>query len=188
MFSLAHAAGCECGAGWSREWVELEFVVEEKFGADFDVFVGVDLQQPDRGFANGRSPHDSRAFQLKVVFSTIGPGVEDSDHAACGGIECCQVRALMPIAVWTGQREILGRIVREVLPGDDVLDVKRQIGSGRLRKPAILATIASPSAHKLSGGSVHARSGAEQAAGSGLHDGDEVKCGQIAIVVGTFVF
>ncbi|GMR24653.1 MAG: hypothetical protein BMS9Abin37_3231 [Acidobacteriota bacterium] len=55
----------------------------------------------------------------------------------------------------TGQRQVVQFVSAAVLPGYDVLDVKREIGIDALMNPAILATMIGPRADELSRLRIH---------------------------------
>jgi hypothetical protein len=77
----------------------------------------------------------------------------------------------------------VGKMSKEKLfEKDNVLDVKCEVGSGRLRHPTVFTSLASPIMHNLSCGSVHAESRSEQATGLRLHHGHKMIGGKIPVI------
>jgi hypothetical protein len=68
-----------------------------------------------------------------VLFPTIPSWMEEGGDLSGVGINAGQVRALVEIARWAGEREVRRVIRATVLSGDDVFDVKAKAenSSGR---------------------------------------------------------
>ena len=112
--------------------------------------------------------------------------MKQSHNRARLRIERGESRSFVAIAVGAGQRQIVERIVSDVLLGLNMLDVEREKRSRRLRESAILAPMTCPNSDLLAGGGVHGRLSVQQAPGSGLHHGDKVEGGEIAVVFALF--
>jgi hypothetical protein len=92
-------------------------------------------------------------------------------------IERRQIWALKSIAIGACERQIVQRIIVDMLLSENMLHVKYQEGCGGLGKSAILATIASATNHYPARGNIHERLIASQDfACVSLQDGYEVKC------------
>jgi hypothetical protein len=95
-----------------------------------------------------------RAPKQEVLSPTLAPRVEEGHKLATDRIHARQVRALAKIAAMAGQRKIVNVVAPAMLPGDDVLDVVRQLAV-ILAQQAILAAVARSLPDKVSRGGIH---------------------------------
>jgi len=89
-----------------------------------------------------------------MVLPTILPRMKKAGNLARIRIDTSEIGAFVEVAFRTSKAEVHWTVAPAMLLGDDVLDVKAE-SRVFLRKLAILATIPSPSAHKLGAGAVH---------------------------------
>ena len=94
-----------------------------------------DLNRHEADIALGR---EDGAVPLKMVAPPIASCVEEADDISSLGMPAGNVRAFMPVAVETRQREVVCVGCAAVLAGDDVVDVEWQRVS-RGRKLAVFA-------------------------------------------------
>lgn len=87
---------------------------------------GIHSQQPYGGATRGSFPDDPRPIAREVPGPLFAARMEQGRHLAGVGIDAGQVRALLEIALWTGEREVLRVIGAAMLPRDDVLDVETE--------------------------------------------------------------
>lgn len=101
--------------------------------------VAIKLEQPGRGAANVRESQDANTVTSKVIVPTIFAGIEESHGQICIRIEAEQICALVQIAAWPGESEIVLCAWAAMLPCDDVLHVKRGVEFILHAEPAIFA-------------------------------------------------
>lgn len=116
--------------------------------------VFIHAQQIHRGPANGRQADDFTVAIFEMVFPIIEPRMEQARHFPVSRIEAGKVHPLVQVAVMTRDRQIIGKVLAAVTPGNDVLDVKRK-RLLVLTDLAILAAVFRPSPDQLTQAIVH---------------------------------
>ena len=76
----------------------------------------------------GRPTAEPCAFPCEVFAPRVAPRVEEGHDGAAHGIHTGDVRPLGGVTEEAGEREVRGIAPAAVLPGDDVVDLKRQRG------------------------------------------------------------
>ena len=108
----------------------------------------VHLQQANRSSAYRSSSDNDDSVALKVLIPLVLARMKQPDECAAFRVKPAQVRALVGIAVETGQSEVSIVVTSAMLTSDDMLDV---IGGERLRvlrQAAVFAAMTSPLADK----------------------------------------
>ena len=117
---------------------------------------GVHVEKTDRGAADIRDADDLPILRgLEVIRPTVRAGMKQPREVTRIGIETGKIGTLLGVAKMTGQRQVVQFVSAVVLPGHDVLDVKREIGIDALMNPAILATMNGTRADELSRFRIH---------------------------------
>ena len=62
---------------------------------------------------------------MKMVCPRVDPRIKEPDKDLCVRVEPCNVRALKPVAVRASKREIFGDSLSAMLPGEDMVNLKR---------------------------------------------------------------
>lgn len=83
--------------------------------------------------ANGGEADNSQLFESKMFSPKIGAGIEQRYNRAGRRVDAPQIGAFVPIAVGTGQRQIIERVSPAVLRWANVLDMKADRKPNRLR-------------------------------------------------------
>ncbi len=85
-----------------------------------------------------------------MIFPLLRARVKQGDEAAGFGVDTCEVRSLMKVAVVAGERQIREVVAAAMLPSYDVFDVECGERRGGLRQTAIFAMVSSPLANAAS--------------------------------------
>lgn len=86
----------------------------------------IDRQNVHRDLAHRRDANKTFFPPVEVVLLVVAPWVELRGQGLGFGIDADNVRPFVRIAEATGKREILPRRFPGVLPGDDVINDKRE--------------------------------------------------------------
>jgi hypothetical protein len=81
--------------------------------------------------------------------------MKERNAFSCFRVYARQIRALVRVAAVASQRQVVGPVSAAVLSGNNVLDVERCMGHGRLRKMAVFASPTGTAAYQVSQGAVH---------------------------------
>lgn len=82
----------------------------------------------------------------EVLPPAVSPRVEEPGQLAGQWLHACEIRALVEVAVRTGQGEVREVVAAFVLVGDDVLDLMAD-AQRRLGEPAVFAAMTGPPPH-----------------------------------------
>jgi hypothetical protein len=103
----------------------------------------VDPEHTYRGSPDGRHSHQSRATPSEMVDPKIAARVKQGNNLTALVVNPSDIRALVPVAPWASQSQIVELRPPAVLLRNDVIDLEQQ-PVDRLGKPAILARPAGP--------------------------------------------
>lgn len=136
------SSGTDLGISVCLQWTDANEVHPRLLLlAQFDTMLRIHVKQSYGRATDRRQPAHFTVVKEKVIVPFVQARVEEQHNLPSLGINAAKVRPFVGIASVTGPRQS-GGIVRfvKVLLGDDVLEVKREIGSRFLREQAILAT------------------------------------------------
>lgn len=88
----------------------------------------VEIEQLDGGFADIGQRHDTDSVQTKVVCPLVLSRMVEADDAARAADESSDIGSLGDIAAQAGQGEVRSRGGAAMLPADDVIHMKRELG------------------------------------------------------------
>jgi len=97
--------------------------LDERFPHGDEIWM-VDGEHMNRDAANRGPAAQHRSYPLEVFVPQVNAWVEESNDLTCVGICSRDVRTFMPIAVKTGEGEILKNSLASMLARNDVIDVK----------------------------------------------------------------
>ena len=102
------------------------------------------------------STHDFCALKHEMVRPHVGAGMKERDDFVRLEVQAGEIGPLVRIAPITRQGQLVRMVSSAMLFGDDVLNVKGDIGSGLLRHATILACVAGAPSDKLARPGIHA--------------------------------
>jgi hypothetical protein len=88
-----------------------------------------------------------------VLVPRLASRIEEPDDAPGLRIDPREIRPFVQVAVIAGEGEVIGVVGAAVLPGDDVLDVKRDERDVLLQQPTVFAAPPSPRSNEIADGS-----------------------------------
>lgn len=131
------------------------------------------------GFANDMNSHP-----FEVFVPLLSAGMKKFGEMAGYGIDPCQIRTLVKIAIDAGEGEIAQFVGASVLLRHDVFDVQHCKRRVVLMQLTIFATISCALTYASPGRLVHLTLGATELTGLSLQNGDKLVCSHIALVFG----
>ena len=128
-----------------------------EFRPDPGAVLGSSCEDVHRGPSRWRQPHEEDAVEDEVFGADVLPRVKEWDYLVRLGIDACEVRSLVAVALPTRQGEVVWVVRSAVLAALMCSTWNVAKGSVRLGQTAIFAAVARATAYQITRGGVHQR-------------------------------
>lgn len=139
-----------------RSSLKLELACGDYLGSHLDTFHILHLQQSYCGASNRRASHQDPSIEFEMFCPDIGARVKEAHYRERFGVKRGEIWPLVTISIRASKRQVVDRIVAEMLLGEDMLNVKCQILGSSLRQTAILTTVSGAATNIQTDCNIHA--------------------------------
>lgn len=109
--------------------------------AQFHALIAIHAEHANRRPAKVREANKIEPFPTKMIFPSLLPWVKKQGHGVREGIDACDVRPLVQVAVDTSETEIRVIVAAAMLERANVFDVQRGEGRVVLMSLTVLAAV-----------------------------------------------